>query len=188
MNDLLNEAIENFSNENYKRALHLYALVLEEDVANKEAKIGAILCDMAMDGYKEAYALFDYFLILKKEGSDAEGIVENILKTLDGTSDNFSAIVSDILSTTIESEDGITYFDFENIVKERGSFKRAFQDIMFSTKILITSEEDLAKFLKDLVDNGFNSMALSYFEYGAKLFRLDENTKKILEKIEPDNR
>ena len=58
-NKILQNANENFSKQEYEKALLNYALVLKEDPDNKEAYNGAILAELAMSGEESATALFD---------------------------------------------------------------------------------------------------------------------------------
>ncbi len=47
---------------------------------------------------------------------------------------------------------------------QRGSFRVAFEDIMFSTKVAIENKEDFYDFVTKLIDNGFENTAYTYLE------------------------
>ena len=59
-NKTLQAANDNFSKQEYEKALLAYALVLKADPNNKEAYNGAILAEMAMSGEEAAAALWLY--------------------------------------------------------------------------------------------------------------------------------
>ncbi len=184
---LINRYKENaemlFSNRLYKEAIYYYSLVLELEFNNKEAKIGAMLCDLAFDNEEEAIALFDYYLIIKKDSLESDEILENMIKTFDGSLDELGSIFSESLKLKAQYGDGIEYSDFKELVNRRGSFKRAFEDIMFSTKVIILGKEDFLDFLNSLIENGFQEMALSYLENANIVLSADKDVRALFDKI-----
>lgn len=133
------------------------------------------LCHSAKKNQEEALMLFDFYKFKFKSSGDIGEFME-ILDTMD-TNDNKQ---KDLL----QSQKAISYAEFGQIVKNYGNFKLAFENIMFSTKILIANREDLMNFLNDLVDNGFVDMSLSYLETAINMYGGDERLEIILKKIQ----
>jgi len=139
----LTQAKESFSKSDYKNALEKFATVLQNFPNSKEAYNGVILSEMAMSGEGGAEALFDYYEILKEEDKEqADTIMSEILKNLDGTIESLGDIFADPIRDRLEFEDGILYQDFKNIVERTHNFKETFENIMFSTRVIITQKED----------------------------------------------
>jgi len=92
-------------------------------------------------------------------------------------------IIKDISIQSIESLDAIDYQDFLNLVNKRESFRVAYEDIMFSTKVAIKSKEDLIDFIDKLISNNFTTTAYSYLEGFSNLFRYDQDLIKLYEKL-----
>ncbi len=183
-NKTLQAANDNFSKQEYEKALLAYALVLKADPDNKEAYNGAILAEMAMSGEEAAAALFDYYEVLRKEDNeDADEIMNDIISSMDGTIETLSELFQDPLNEKLESEDGILYSDFRLLVDDSGDFKRTFENIMFSTRVIITAKDDFIDFLDQLLHNGFKEMGLSYLETALKTYPNDEKLSQILEDI-----
>jgi hypothetical protein len=69
-------------------------------------------------------------------------------------------LLKELSSSTIESLDAIRYEDFKKLlIESRGSFRIAFEDIMFSTKVAIENKDDFYDFVTKLIDNDFNTTA-----------------------------
>ena len=180
----LSRAKDSFSKSNYKDALDKFAQVLQSYPNSKEAYNGVILSEMAMSGEGGAEALFDYYEVLKEEDKEsADIIIDDILQNLDGALDKLSEILTDPISEKILYEDGILYEDFKAIAKSRNDFKETFENIMFSTKVIITDKDDFIDFLDKLIENNFIEMALSYLESALNVFPADQQLIKLLEKL-----
>jgi len=180
----LSQAKDSFSQADYKNALEKFAYVLQNFPNSKEAYNGVILSEMAMSGEGGAEALFDYYEILKKEDKDeADVIIGDILKNLDGTLDQLGEIFAEPMRDRIEQEDGILYQDFKDIVNSGEDFKDTFENIMFSTRVIITKKEDFIDFLDNLIEHGYTDMALTYLENALGAFPSDEPLRKLLKKL-----
>ena len=171
--------IDSFYKKDYSLALFYFSLALQVDPNSKDARLGAILSDMATEKEIEAGALFEYYLLLKEsEEENAEGNIEEIIKLIDSSVESiYSLIEKKELEYAIAEENGIEYEDFKQLINQRGSFRKAFEDIMFSTKVLISKKEDFIDFLEKLIDNGFSEMSLNYLESAMSVF---PNDKKLL--------
>jgi tetratricopeptide (TPR) repeat protein len=182
---ILSEAKKYFSQSDYKKALEKFAAVLQNYPNSKEAYNGVILSEMALSGEGGAEALFDYYEILQSEDKEsADEIMSEILENMDGTLEKLSEVFAEPLREKLEAEDGILYEDFKNILAQNdGDFKRVFDNIMFSTKVIITKKEDFLEFLNLLIENGYNEMALNYLENALSVYPTDMQLRALLKKL-----
>jgi tetratricopeptide (TPR) repeat protein len=181
---ILSQAKESFSKSDYKSALDKFAVVLQNFPNSKEAYNGVILAEMAMSGEGGAEALFDYYEILKEEDKEqADAIMSDILQNMDGSLEKLSEVFAEPLRDRLEFEDGILYGDFKAIVDGGESFKETFENIMFSTKVIITKKEDFIDFLDQLIEHGFEEMALTYLESALSVYPSDKLLRKLLKKL-----
>ncbi len=173
-------AHEKFDQREYDSAMLHYALVLEKDPNNKEARAGVLLTEMAMSHEEGAEALFDYYTVLKSNDKElADEVIEEIITSMDGGLEKINSVIDEIKESAMIAEDGITYADFKALVEETGDFKRTFENIMFSTRVVINTKEDFIDFLEKLVENGFHEMAANYIENAAQTFPGDERIESI---------
>lgn len=173
-----------FVSKNYEKALFYYSLARAENPDSQDVKVGVLLCDMANEMENEAHSLFDYYVIAKKENADsASELLEKIIFSIDGALSATAEILMPAVKDRINYENAISYEDFQSIVKERGGFKRAFEDIMFSTKVIISEKKDFINFLDSLVANGFNDMALNYLESASAIFPSNKKIRDLFDKL-----
>ena len=185
---ILTQAKESFSKADFKNALEQFARVLQNYPNSKEAYNGVILSEMAMSGEGGAEALFDYYEILKEDDKEqADFIMEEILQNMDGSLEKLSDVFAEPLRDRLELEDGILYQDFKAIIDEGESFKETFENIMFSTRVIITKKEDFIDFLENLIDNDFHEMALTYLENALSVYPSDDLLRKLLKKLAKGN-
>jgi len=181
---ILSQAKDSFSKAEFDVALEKFATVLQNYPNSKEAYNGVILSEMAMSGEGGAEALFDYYEILKEEDSEsADVIMSDLLANIDGTLDTLGEMFAEPMRDRLEYEDGILYSDFKEILKNGTSFKETFENIMFSTRVIITDKEDFIEFLDSLIDNNFNKMAINYLESALNAYPSDEKLRKLLDKL-----
>jgi len=86
-----------------------------------------------------------------------------------------SELLIDPIQEQVEYGDGIRYSDFLALVESRGSFRKAFEDIMFSTKVVITEKSQFIDFVTKLAQEGFTEMALQYLDATTGLFGDDQD-------------
>ena len=181
----LTQAKESFSKADFKHALEQFASVLQSFPNSKEAYNGVILSEMAMSGEGGAEALFDYYEILKEEDKEqADEIMGNILQNMDGTLEKLSETFSEPMKNRVEMEDGILYQDFKDVIASGKSFKETFENIMFSTRVIITEKEDFIDFLDRLIEHGFTDMALGYLESALTAYPSEDSLRELFEKLE----
>lgn len=177
-------ANESFNQENYEQALRHYAQVLRDFPESKEAYNGAILSEMAMSGEEAAEALFDYYEVLREENAEeADTVISEILRTMDGTVEQVGSLFADPLRSRLEYEDGILYSDFKMLLEAGEEFKTIFENIMFSTRVMITEREDFIDFLEQLTSHGYYDMALNYIETALSLYPNDEALRSVLRRL-----
>lgn len=181
---ILSQAKESFSKAEYKSALEKFATVLQNYPNSKEAYNGVILSEMAMSGETGAEALFDYYEILKEEDKEqADIIMSEILENMDGSIDKLSDAFAQPLRDRLEFEDGILYSDFKKIIDSGADFKETFENIMFSTRVIITQKDDFIDFLDKLIEHDFAEMALTYLENALSVYPSDKLLRKLLKKL-----
>ena len=171
---LLKRAEHEFLNGDYVNALRSYGLILKDYPSLDEARVGVYLSDLGIESEEEAQALFDYYQVIKSEKDNAADIIDGLLETLDTSKFQLDELLVKPIEEQVEYADGIRYSDFMDLVKSRGSFKETFEDIMFSTKVVITNKEEFIHFVKLLSAEGFDEMVLSYLDASANLFGNDQ--------------
>jgi tetratricopeptide (TPR) repeat protein len=180
----LKQANEYFLAGQYTDALRDYSLVLKDFPDLKEAYNGAILADMAMSGESAGEALFDYYTILRSEDTEsADIIISEILETMDGTMEQLSGLFDETVKQRLAYEDGIMYTEFKELVENDKDFNRIFENIMFSTRVIITEKEDFVDFLDNLIDHGYKEMALSYLESALGVYPNDRQLRNLLRRL-----
>ncbi len=172
---LLKRAEHEFLQGNYAKALRSYGLILRDYPTLDEAKIGVYLSDLGIESEEEAQALFDYYQMIKSEKENAVDIIDGLIENLDSSKHKLQELLVEPLEEQIEYGDGIRYSDFLELVKSRGSFKKTFEDIMFSTKVVITNKDEFIDFVTQLATEGFDEMALGYLDASANLFGNDQD-------------
>lgn len=185
----LKQANEHFLAGQYIEALRDYSLALKDHPDSKEAYNGAILSDMAMSGETGAEALFDYYTILRSEDAEqADVVISEILETMDGTLEQLSGLFDETIKQRLAYEDGIMYNEFKELVKDESDFNRIFENIMFSTRVIITEKEDFVDFLDNLIDHGYKEMALSYLESALGVYPNDRQLRNLLRRLAKGNK
>ncbi len=174
-----------FFKREYKEALLNYSLALKEKPEDKEARIGALLADMAFEKEEEAVALFEYYEVSKSMKIDnALETLEQIIDSIEYESDPLNNLLSTIEERIGAIEDGILYSDFIAHVNSREDVKRALEDLMFSSKIIIYKKEDFTELIKILLSNGYRDLAYEYIESALLLYPDDKVFYDLLKKAE----
>jgi len=172
---LLERAEREFLQGDYVNALRSYGLILKDYPALDEAKIGVFLSDLGAESEEEAQALFDYYQVIKDEQENAVDIIDGMIDNLDSSKKQIQELLLDPVEEQVEYGDGIRYSDFLVLVESRGSFKKTFEDIMFSTKVVISNKDEFIDFVTQLSNEGFDEMALGYLDASSHLFGNDQD-------------
>ena len=174
-NLLLQRAEGEFLKGDYQNALRSYGLILKDYPALDEARIGVYLSDLGIESEEEAQALFDYYQVIKTEKDNAVDIIDGLIDSLDTSKQYIQELLLNPVQEQVEYGDGIRYSDFLLLIESRGSFKKAFEDIMFSTKVIITEKDEFIDFVTQLANEGFDEMALNYLDATTSLFGDDQD-------------
>ena len=171
---LLRRAESEFLAGDFEKSLRSYGLILKDHPMLDEAKVGVFLSDLGVGSKDEAQALFDYYQIIKDEKENAVDIIDGLLDSLEYTQEKLQSLLVDPIEEQIEYGDGIRYSDFLKLVENRGSFRETFEDIMFSTKVIISDKDDFIDFVTKLSMEGFDEMALNYLDATTQMFGNDQ--------------
>lgn len=171
---LLQRAEHAFLKGDYANALRSYGLILKDYPTLDEARVGVVLSDLGIESEEEAQALFDYYQMIKSEKENAVDIIDGLIETLDSSKHKLQELLVAPWEEQVEYSDGIRYSDFLALVESRGSFKKTFEDIMFSTKVVITNKDEFIDFVTKLAREGFDEMALGYLDASVSLFGNDQ--------------
>ncbi|MGK0256242.1 MAG: hypothetical protein ACI81I_000854 [Arcobacteraceae bacterium] len=181
---VLKQAHSYFTAKEYDKALFLYSQVTSQEPRNIEYQLYCIFCDLGYENDEKAQTLFDYFIVAKDDDLEvAKQYVQDIINAYDGDNSKMMELLKDISTSNVESLNAIAYQDFMKIVQNRGSFKEAYQDIMFSTKVAITSKDDLLDFIDKLIENNFDKTAYSYLDGFNEFFSYDKDLAKLYERL-----
>lgn len=185
MNNYKELGIESFHNREFSRALFYFSLALRDNPQDKEARICAILADLAHEREEEALSLFEYYAMNQDNSEENDALLEEIIDSLEiGPEKLFSLFEQQALENHLLEEDGIVYDDFVALVEQKGGFKKAFEDIMFSTKVLISSKDDFISFLDQLIEHGYIEMSFNYLESAVSLFPNDLKIQSLIKKAQ----
>lgn len=182
---LVDDAHSAFVSKDYTRALFLFGHLSSLYPSNEEYKLCAIFCDISSENEEKAHALYDYLAIAKSDDKEnAIQYVYDLIEAYDGDQAKMMDILKDLTTQSVESLEAIQYEDFIKLVESRGSFRIAFEDIMFSTKIALESKEDFFNFVEQLIDNGFNTTAYTYLDSFNEYFSYDSHIEELYKKLD----
>lgn len=185
LDTLLTRAEEQFSLGKYQSALTTYGILLKEYPKNSDAQVGVFLCDIGLESGDEAQALFDYYKIIKNEQDNAGEIMINLLSTLDTSNNQLNKLLKSD-KDKIEYKDGIEYKDFLRFIDARGDFKQAFEDVMFSTHIILRNKEEYMEFIEELIKRGQKELALQFLDSSSGNFHKNQEIYALYHKIKDD--
>ncbi len=171
---LLKRAEKSFLNGDFENALRTYGLLLKDYPTLDEAKIGVFLSDLGIESQDEAQVLFDYYQVIKSQKENAVDIIDGLIENLDSSKKQIQELLVEPMQEQSDYADGIRYSDFLALVESRGSFRQAFEDIMFSTKVVISNKDEFIDFVTKLSQEGFDEMALNYLDATSHLFGNDQ--------------
>lgn len=183
------KAFEMFAQRRYKKAFEMFAYNLSLEPNNTESTIGVLLSDIAQDFEEQALGLYEYYQVLLSSKVSKNKARSQILKTIesfDKSTNSIFSVLRQIEHLKADSVEGILYEDFKHIVQE-SSFKEAFEDLIFSTKIIFTNKSEFYEFLSALVENDYQDISLEYIESLKKHILYDSEIEKILQKVAYDN-
>jgi tetratricopeptide (TPR) repeat protein len=172
--DLLNSAEKLFLNKEYAGALRFYSMILSYEPDNTDAYVGALLSDLGLEYYDEAQVLYYYYESKKETSQNPRVMIEQLVDSFTSQMNQYSDIY-ELIDADMEFDDGIEYEDFLNLIEQKDNFKEAFEDAIFSTKVIISKKWQFIDFIKKLTENGYYSVALDYLEAHAPMYDNDQD-------------
>lgn len=175
-----------FQERDYKNALKFYSLAKTIKPEDKDVEVGILLCSLAFDMEDEAHAIYEFFGAAKAiDKSNSYPMVKSLIDSVEaGLESMLDDSFSIELEENAESQDGISYEDFKDIIKNNSdNFKEIFKKVIFSTKVVITKKEDFFEFVEHLIENGYIDMALSYIDSANTIFPSDDRIRDLLNLI-----
>ena len=176
-------AIQSFEKGKYDTSLRLYSVALKYKPDDIDSKVGALLSDYAKEDSLDANSLYDYYISSIQLGEPKQKVYDSILEILKEENSFFDDVISTIPDINLSFEDGIEYKDFLEIAKTKQNMRIALEDLMFSSKLLITTKEDMMNFIELLYEYDFKDEAFVYLENAINFFPDDyfeEEFKKFL--------
>lgn len=180
---LLTQAEKKFLGGSFSEALRDYGLALNDNPSLMEAKVGVMLCDLALESEDEAKALFDYYQVIKSSSEHADEIIDKLIESIYTSKTKIHEILLEPLQEQADYEEGIRYSDFQKHIQTRSGFREAFEDIMFSTRVILTNKKEFISFVNLLIENDFQATAADYLDNTAALFGNDQEILSLYEKL-----
>lgn len=165
--------IEHFYKKDFKTAKMYFSLAYEKR-KNKRLLNFINLCDLALKAPKEAFMLFEFYLEHYKIHSMDKDF-EKILNSVE---------LKDEKGLNPEFEDGraLNYQDFLKSEEQVG-FKKSFENVIYSGKLVIDKRDDFLDFLEKLLDNGYEEITLNYIENVFSHFWANDRFIKLQERL-----
>lgn len=173
MIDYKKAAIKAFYAGRFDDAKNFFSLAYEQK-PDKKLLFLIMLCSLAKHRTDEAMMLFEVFKTKDKIGIKTDEMDE-ILEVLESKIEEFDE--------DFEIQNAISYDDFMRAVRENGGFKKTFEGIMFSTRVMINTREDFLDFVENLIKHDFLEMGLTYLETAAVFFKGDERISLLMDEI-----
>lgn len=165
--------IKHFLKKDFKTAKMYFSLAYEKR-KNKRLFNFIVLCDLAFKSPKEAFLLFEFYLDHYQ--------IKNIDKDLDEILNTMEMKKADEANNEFEDGHTLNYKDFLKSEEQIG-FKKSFENIIHSTKLVIDNRDDFLDFLEKLLDNGYKEMTLNYIESVMPHFWANGRFIKLQEKL-----
>jgi hypothetical protein len=73
-------------------------------------------------------------------------------------------------------------------VEARGGFGRAFEDVMFSTKVILKGKEEYIDFVLQLISEGQNELAEKFLDSMSSTFGNNQDIYELYYKLDTDNK
>ena len=147
LSKLIKKANKEFQLENFDNSLILYGVILNDMPNNKNAIMGIYLSEIGIKNSFKANILFDYFNFLKEEVEDFDILIDNFIKLLEFDDESPYDSIDEVRNF-------ISYKDFSTLMHRTDEAEETLQNIIFSTKILLKSQEEYIMFINTLVSIG----------------------------------
>ncbi|CAD7287625.1 hypothetical protein LMG7974_00504 [Campylobacter majalis] len=164
-------AFKHFKRSNFDDAMMYFSLAFEKS-GDENLLFYISLCSYAKISKDEAKTLFEMFRAKEQLNANVEGL-DDLLKMLESRINE-----SEILA----EQNAISYEDFMKMVRN-DNFKNVFENIMFSTRVMISNKDDFLEFISNLIKSDFLDMSINYIESAAAMFGGDERIDGLLNQI-----
>lgn len=184
MKDYKKLGIKSFLKQDFINALFCFSEAKRQNPNDTETMAFLMLVDFAKTAKEEALLLLNDYLQKVKINKEAKDeLINKIIEYLEEDIYLFENMIKDRVQNEIElQQNTINYDEFMASVKQRGDFKKTFEDIMFSTKVVISNKDDFIDFLSLLIDNNFIEISLSYLESASSMFPNEQKFQSLLAK------
>lgn len=178
------KALDLIAKEEFHQALSILVREYERNPSDLEAKIGILLCDIALSNQQKALGLLEfYFALLSEEKpKDAQARFLEIIYSMDNKGNQENESFSASIHQKTEGLSCISYEDFKKFIFTKSNFKEAFEDFSLSTKIIFSHKEELYEFLNLLIDKGYANLSLQYAENIGENIGFDIRINQILQR------
>lgn len=151
--ELRKSAIKAFKKHDFNKAIALFSLAYEKDKSH-ETLLFIELCRLAKDDEEGVVSLFEIYSddIRKNQSKNLKSVIEIVENTNHKTEQH------------LNNTNGISYKDFMSIAKQTGDFRKTFENIIYSSRIIISSQSELANFIENLIENDYLDLAVHYLE------------------------
>lgn len=164
--------INNFHKKNFEIVRFYLLIELEKHPEDKELRFLSLLINLSKKNPDEAYSVFKMYETQADKDKFLDFTIFDKLNheeySLKGLDEN-SGI-----------ENGISFKDFMSIVGQNGDFKRAYDNVRFSTKLIISNIKDLKSFLKLLLMYKYQETLMSYTIKAYNDFPLDHEFSLLM--------
>lgn len=174
------KAIKSIRKREFNIAGFFISLELEKNPKDQELIFLSLLCSIAKKSPDDAYAIFEVYDA--EDDKDDFINVDTLEKML-----SYEEYLLEELFADFKDDDGIYFRDFMNILNKNSDFKKVYENIKTSTKLLISSKEDFKTFLDLLVQNGYKDVSLEYAQTALIFFPLDNFFKDLIIKLHKDD-
>ena len=161
-----------FINKEYENALKFYSYALIKDNRNQDALVGVILSEFGIRNREDAQILYYYYQSQKDTFANP---IESIEQLTDSLTLSNAKDVYDLIDEDTYLNDGISYEDFVELIESKENFQEAFEDAIFSTRVVISKKWQFIDFIKRLAENGYYSVALDYLETHSPMYGKDQD-------------
>ena len=172
IDEILLSAERLFINKEYANALKFYSHALSKEPNNTDALIGVILSDFGINFKEDAQVIYYYYQTQKEVFTNPIEAIEQLANNL---IQNSKSDVYALIDEDISMNDGIEYEDFVSLIETKENFQEAFEDAIFSTRVVISKKWQFIDFIERLTDNGYYSVALDYLETHSPMYGSDQD-------------
>lgn len=166
--ELRKSAIKAFKKHDFNKAIALFSLAYEKDKSH-ESLLFIELCRLAKGDEEGVVSLFEIYSddLRKNQSKNLKSVIEIVENTNHKTKQH------------LDNANGVSYKDFISIAKQTGDFRKTFENTIYSSKIIISSQHELANFIENLIENDYLDLAIHYLE----VTKISINFRHLVDKL-----